>query len=293
MTVWTFGSINVDHVYSVRHLPAPGETIAAQGYSVGLGGKGANQSVAAARAGAKVHHIGSVGYGADWVLERLADYGVDTTHIAVTTQPTGHAIINVAEDGENAIVILTGANGAQSEERISAALSGARAGDILLLQNETTLQLEAAHLASVKGMRVLYSAAPFDAGRAAAILPYTNTLLLNEVEAAQLERATGVRLSEQPVANIVMTMGPKGARWIVPETGAAKDVAGLRVAPVDTTGAGDTFAGYLAAGLERAMAMDEAMRWAGAAAALKVTRKGAADAIPSATEVAEFLAARA
>lgn len=113
MTVWCLGSINIDYFYNVPHIPAPGETLAATHHSRGLGGKGANQSVAAARAGAPTEHIGAVGVDAEWAVNLLGDYGVGTDHIATLELPTGHAVINVASDGENAIVILPGANRAQ------------------------------------------------------------------------------------------------------------------------------------------------------------------------------------
>jgi ribokinase len=289
MTLWCFGSVNIDHFYSVPRIPAPGETIAATGYAMGLGGKGANQSVAAARAGAETHHIGAVGPGAEWVPERLQGYGVGTAHLAVTDTPTGHANITVAEDGENAIVILPGANAAQDLNRVRAALDTAAPGDLLLLQNETTLQAEVAELGHALGLRVVYSAAPFDAGAVRAVLPFTDLLLLNELEAAQLEAALGSPVSRIGVPAVVVTLGAKGARW-VGET--RFEVAGYKVSAVDTTGAGDTFAGYLAAGLAEGMSPGAAMTLASGAAALKVTKKGTADAIPSRTEVDAFLARR-
>lgn len=288
MAVWCFGSINIDLFYDVPHIPAPGETLAARSMLRGLGGKGANQSVASAKAGVATHHIGAIGPDSDWVIERLESYGVDTGHIALLDTPTGHAVINVATDGENAIVILPGANAAQSAERLEAALATASGGDILLLQNEANLQVEAAKAAKAKGMRVVYSAAPFDAGAVEAILPHIETLLMNEVEAAQLEASLGITLYELEVPQIVITLGAKGARLIDTRSGDAFDLQGHKVDAVDTTGAGDTFAGYLAAGLAEGTAPQQAMELAGRAAALKVTRKGTADAIPSRAEVERF-----
>ncbi|MEM1067184.1 MAG: ribokinase [Pseudomonadota bacterium] len=290
MTVWNLGSINVDHFYRVPHLPVPGETLAAAGYAVGLGGKGANQSVAAARAGARVEHIGGVGPGADWVLERLQSYGVGTGHVAVGEAPTGHAVINVAEDGENAIVILPGANGAIAAEQVASALGAAAPGDVLLLQNETVGQNEAAAMAQAKGLRVFYSAAPFSADAVRAVMAHVDVLLLNAVEAAQLEESLGHSVEDIGVETVVITKGADGAEWV----GTRRFfVPGHTVHAVDTTGAGDTFAGYLAAALAEGLAPEEAMARAGAAAALKVTRPGTADAIPAADEVAAFLAERA
>ncbi len=151
MTVFSFGSVNVDHVYSVPHLPAPGETLAAQALSTMLGGKGANQSVAAALAGAEVRHIGAVGADGRWAVAELASYGVDVTHVAEVDHPTGHAIISVDAAGENAILLFAGANWVQSEAAIARALRAAGPGDSLLLQNETSHQAEAAKIARGRG----------------------------------------------------------------------------------------------------------------------------------------------
>ena len=286
--IWCLGSINVDMFYDVPHIPAPGETLAATGHSVGLGGKGANQSVAAAKAGAEVFHIGAIGSNSEWVFKRLESYGVDTSHIAISEDPTGQAIINVAADGENAIVILAGANRTLEEGNLRAALSTADSGDLLLLQNETNLQAKAARIASECGMRVLYSAAPFDAKATRAVLPYIDTLLLNEIEAEQLQKALKQSLFALPAKHIVVTLGANGARWISTRSGDSWDIPGIKVDAVDTTGAGDTFAGYLAAALARYFKPSEAMALAGRAAALKVTKKGTADAIPSLAEVEAF-----
>ena len=293
MAIWNLGSINADHFYAVPHIPGPGETIAARALTTGLGGKGANQSVAAARAGSAVHHIGAVGADGGWARDRLAGYGVDVTHVARIGAPTGHAVITVAEDGENAIVILGGANAEQSGERIAAALSGAAPGDTLMLQNETTGQAQAARIARDLGMRVVYSAAPFSVDAARGMLPLATMVLVNALEAGQLTAALGVPVEELPVPEIVITKGSEGAEWLSTETKERIAVPAVPVDAVDTTGAGDTFAGYLAAGLDQGMGMAEAMARAAAAAALKVTRPGTADAIPAGGEVEAFRAARA
>ncbi|MEM1237008.1 MAG: ribokinase [Pseudomonadota bacterium] len=286
MTIFCVGSINADHFYDVPHIPAPGETLAGANLRIGLGGKGANQSVAAAMAGSRVVHIGAVGKEGAWAVERLADRGVDTQHIATVDQPTAHAIINVAADGENAIVIYSGANLCQSEAAISAALKDAKAGDILILQNETSHQVEAARLAKKSGLKVVYSAAPFDADAVRAMLPHADLLVLNEIEAEQLQAALGVTLDDLDVEGVVITLGSKGARF---ETGGeAVEVQAPKVTAVDTTGAGDTFLGYFVSGLDHGIEATAALQFACDAAALKVTRPGTADAIPSRKEVEAF-----
>jgi ribokinase len=289
MTVWNVGSINADHFYDVPHIPAPGETLAATRVRTGLGGKGANQSVAAARAGADVRHIGAVGRDGAWAVERMASYGVRTDGILTMDVPTGHAIINVAADGENAIVIFGGANTAMPLSHVEGALTEATAGDVLLLQNETRHQADAGRAGRARGLRVVYSAAPFDANAVAKAVPHISLLLLNAVEAAQLEAALGRRLADLPVPEIVVTRGADGSDWLDTRSGATAHVAAPRVDAVDTTGAGDTFAGYLAAGLDAGMPTNDAMLRAAAASALKVTRLGTADAIPDGSEVAAFL----
>ncbi|MFD1511621.1 ribokinase [Lacimonas salitolerans] len=287
MTLFTFGSINADHTYLVPHLPGPGETLAARSLTTGLGGKGANQSVAAARAGADVVHIGAVGRDGGWALDRLAGYGVQTHAIVQIDTPTGHAIICVDPRGENQIIVYPGANRALTPDQLTT-MDAAEPGDWLLLQNETNLQVEAAQRARAAGASVAYSAAPFEVDAVRAILPMTDLLLLNAVEAAQLCDALGVTLADLPVPRVVVTKGADGVDWH--EGGKTVTVPAHPVDVVDTTGAGDTFAGYLVAGLSQGMTPDDALRLAAAAAALKVTRAGTADAIPTRAQVDAFLA---
>jgi len=287
MAIWNLGSINIDHFYRVPHLPAPGETLAATGYTMGLGGKGANQSAAAAKAGARTHHIGAVGTEGAWAVERLRGWGVDTAHIAKLDTATGHAIINVDDGGENAIVLFPGANRALPFDGVAAALAQAVPGDTLILQNETAHQAEAARLARARGLRVMYSAAPFDADAVRAVLPHVTLLALNAVEADQLGAALATTLDALDVPELLITRGAEGAEWRSRE-GARANVAAVKVKAVDTTGAGDTFAGYFAAGRDLGQTPEQTLAWAARAAALKVTRQGTADAIPTAAEVAAF-----
>jgi ribokinase len=286
MTIFNLGSINADHVYRVPHLPGPGETLAATSRQTGLGGKGANMSVAAARAGSHVAHIGAIGSDGIWARNRLLEYGVDTRHIADLDVPTGHAIINVDDAGENAITLFAGANQAISEDSVANALSTGSTGDILVTQNETNAQGVAAKVGSKLGFRVCYAAAPFDASAVKAVLPYLDFLILNAVEAQQLEQALGVSIEELDVADIIITLGSDGARWI--SEGVDQHFAAIKVDPVDTTGAGDTFTGYVLAGLDRGLTMGQSISLAMRAAALMVTRMGTADVIPDLKEVEAF-----
>jgi len=293
MTIFNLGSINADYFYDVPHLPNPGETLAATGFRKGLGGKGANQSVAAARAGSSVVHIGSVGKDGRWAVERIKEFGVDVANIAIIEVPTGHAIINIDKQAENAIVIFQGANVEQDKERILHALSGAKRGDILLLQNETSLQRFTAAKAVELGMRVFYSAAPFSVEKTRETLPFLSVLALNEIEAEQLCAELETNLEDLPVPNVLVTKGGEGSEWRTHATGGIVKTRAFDISAVDTTGAGDTFAGYLAAGLDQRMEIGEALKLASAAAAIKVTRYGTADAIPCRGEVENFLALRA
>jgi ribokinase len=290
MTVWNLGSINVDLFYRVPHLPRPGETLPASSHQTGLGGKGANQSVAIARAGANVHHIGMIGADNTWVLDRLSGYGVDVTHVAKAEAATGHAIIMVDEMGENSIVTFAGANYAQLVGNIEAALAGAQAGDILALQTEVSHLAEAAQFARARGMFVVYSAAPFKPEIAKKMLPHVDLLALNEIEAGQLAQALGIPVEEVPVPNMLITLGGRGARWRDQATGEVTEVGAFPVEQVDTTGAGDCFIGYVLAGLDQGLERGPALRLGAAAAALQVTRPGTADAIPTRAEVDALLA---
>lgn len=286
MAVWNLGSINIDNFYRVPHLPAAGETLGAAEFSRGLGGKGANMSVAMARAAARVTHIGAVGAEGEWTVERLMEYGVDTRHIAsLSDEATGHANIAVSEDGENQIILFSGANRAITNDMIGAALSDAAAGDCLVLQNETNGQLFAAQTAKRLGLRVIYAAAPFDAEAVAAVLPYTDMLVLNEVEAEQLVAALKTDLKDLGIDSIVVTLGGDGCRWLDVSAGTETDIPAIPVTPVDTTGAGDTFTGFLVAGLDRGMPMLQALSLATQAGALMVTRRGTADVIPDLKDI--------
>ena len=288
MAVYNLGSINADLVYRVPHLPAPGETLAATAHSQGLGGKGANMSVALARAGSEIHHVGAVGADGIWMRDRLADYGVGAQDIAQVDAVSGHAVIAVDDAGENAILLFPGANNEISNESVSKALSRAKPSDIFLFQNETNALADSAMLAKEKGMRVAHAAAPFDAQAVKELLPLIDILFLNEVEAAQLTDATDLAPQDLPIGDVIVTLGAKGARWFDTRSGTQTDISAVSVVPVDTTGAGDTFTGYVIAGLDQGMSMPDALALASKAGALMVTRHGTADVIPTLEEVKAF-----
>ncbi|EBA14151.1 ribokinase [Roseobacter sp. CCS2] len=286
MAIWNLGSINADFVYSVPHIPAPGETLSSTKRQVFLGGKGTNMSVAAARAAARVHHIGAVGEDGRWAIERLLEYGVDTRNIAVLDTETAQAIIMVDPGGENAIILHPGANAEIPQVTLQGAMAEAETGDWLVIQNETNLQRTAAEMGKKLGLKVAYAAAPFDADRVQAVLPYLDFLILNAVEAEQLQNATGQAPGDLPVRDVIVTRGSEGADWY--GTTGKEHFPAIKVDPVDTTGAGDTFTGYVLAGLDRGIPMAQSIGQATKAGALMVTRHGTADVIPDLSEVQAF-----
>ncbi|MFY0616042.1 ribokinase [Shimia sp.] len=286
MAIYNLGSINADYFYQVPHLPGPGETLAATDVTRGLGGKGANMSVAAARAGAHAVHVGAVGADGAWAIQRLMEFGVDTRHVATLADtPMGQAVITVDAAGENSIVLLNGANHQIPQNIISAALSEASPGDTLLMQNETLNQVESANIAKKLGLYVAYAAAPFEAEAAKKVLPFLDFLILNEIEAAQLEEATKTKPEALGVTDVIITLGADGARWL--HNGSARDFPAMPVTPVDTTGAGDTFTGYVLAARDRGLPMQQCIALAMRAGALMVTRQGTADVIPDLKDVDE------
>jgi len=286
MAIWNLGSINADLVYTVPHIPAPGETLSSTNRSTYMGGKGANMSVAIARAGSRVNHIGALGPDGGWAVQRLLEYGVDTRHIAQVETATGHAIIMVDAHGENAILLHAGSNGEIPQATLQTALAEAQTGDWFVTQNETNLQRTGVSLAKKMGLKVAYAAAPFSADRVQAVLEYLDFLILNEVEAAQLTEATGKTPEELGIRDVVVTLGSDGADWFGPD--GKQHFPAIPVTPIDTTGAGDTFTGYLLAGLDQGMPMAQAINLATKAGALMVTRQGTADVIPDLSEVRAF-----
>lgn len=257
------GSLNVDLVTSVHTHPAPGETVLGNGLDRYAGGKGANQCIAAARAGGEVIMVGRVG--SDEVGERyrqrLQGVGVDVTHLVTDEEePTGHALIVVSEDAENTIVVIPGANGRVGRADLGP-LEDCTAGDVLLLQLEIPLATVAlaAQRAHERGARVIINTAPY-ASLPADVIALADPLIANEHEAAALADAGGVP------GSLLVTFGSHGASWDGVEY-AAHTVPAHRVR--DTTGAGDAFCGALGAALahgkDRAAAMEAALA-AGAAA---------------------------
>ena len=284
MTIYNLGSINLDYVYRLGHLVAPGETLSALDMTVGLGGKGANQSLALARAGADIVHIGALGKADKSWLSVMEQDGVDCQHVSVLDGPSGHAIVMVDDEtAENQIILMAAANHEITRDQIDTSLAKASTGDWALAQNETTLVPAFFQKAKEKGLSIAYSAAPFVAEQTLRLLELTDLLVVNEGEAEALCAAAGQSAAGLGLPHLVITKGSSGADYIGLDR--QFSLPAPKVDAVDTTGAGDTFFGYLLAGINANMAIEQAVEQAINASALQVTRKGAAAAIPYHSEL--------
>lgn len=293
------GSINLDLIASVDRLPGPGETLRSDGFRTAPGGKGANQALAAARAGGQVRMIGAVGkdgFAAE-ALACLREGKVDLSGVREAAAATGIALIFVDGKGENVIVIAPGAN----DTVLSGDLGRARfaRGEVVLLQHEiplATVEATIAAVAKADGVSVL-NTAPFRA-EAAKLLPMADYVVANETEfdlyadALQLEggdrKARMREFARRTGHTIVVTLGGEGVLAVTPDEELA--VPALAIEPVDTVGAGDTFCGYFGAGLAAGLPLEQALRRAAAAGSLACLKPGAQPAIPHASEVDEALA---
>ena len=289
-----FGSINVDLTFRVDHQPAPGETVLCPGYLASPGGKGANQAAAAARAGAKTNMVGCVGADgfAALAVDTMRNSGVETNAVATVDAPTACAAISVDKDGENSIVVASGANLSTRAAQVPDALLGP--DTLLLLQMEVDLAENWALLerARERGARTALNVAPA-APVPASALERLDYLIINKIEGAAIAAATGIdthtpedipgQLAERYGLTCVLTLGKAGAVLHGPSGGYA--IPALNVTPTDTTGAGDTYVGYLAAGLDAGLDIVDAARRASAAAALACTREGAQIGIPVTSDV--------
>ena len=281
-----FGSINIDLVTRVAALPAPGETVLGPSYDTIPGGKGANQALAARRAGGEVALVGAVGQDgfADVALQLLLRDGVDCTHVARVAAPTGAAFITVDAHSENIIVVASGANGYARAAQVTL-----KASDILLLQREVpdSEGEAAARKARASGAKVMLNLAPAGA-ISRDYLAHIDILVMNEHEAGVLAEAHGLDARSPELAALalhqsfglttIVTLGAEGA--VAFECSTRHAVAALAISPVDTTAAGDTFVGALAACLARGQSLSEALPFAAAAGSLACTVRGAQTSIP-------------
>ncbi|MBT1175009.1 ribokinase [Bifidobacterium sp. LC6] len=296
MSILNFGSLNIDYVYGVEHFVSKGETITSRTLNVFPGGKGLNQSIALARAGADVRHAGQVGTDGVFLKELLAGNGVDVRSVAVRDDVrSGNAIIQNDAAGDNCIILFPGANRAIDTDFVDKALSGYGEGDWLLLQNEISAMPYIVSRAKQLGMYVVLNPSPADALLTEINLDLIDCFILNEGEAAMLTgiggndgRALASAMQTRfPHAQVILTLGERGSLAV--HDGHTDMQSAYLVDTVDTTAAGDTFTGYLLAGLMDGCSMSEALETAAKASAIAVSRPGAAPSIPQREEVSAFI----
>ncbi len=294
--ITVLGSINMDLIATVGRLPEPGETVEGDSFSTASGGKGANQALAARRAGSSVKMVGAVGddgfSGPATAL--LNEAGVDLSNVKTVPGATGTAVILVGSNGENMIAIIAGANDRVTIDDASLALAAMKQGDILVLQLEISQTVvERALLgARASGITSMLNIAPFTS-EGARLATLADILVANETEFGLLTGKAFMRASEREETmrwrhaengqTLIVTLGAEGVvamhngRWI--------QVAALAIKPVDTVGAGDTFCGYLAASLDQGLDFEKAMRRAAVAGSLACLQHGAQPSIPLAADV--------
>jgi len=273
------GSANLDLIASLDAIPAPGETVLARDVEQRAGGKGLNQAVAAARAGAATTFVAAVGDddAAEVLLGAARDAGVDTSLVRRESGASGTAWIMVGRDGENAIVVTSAANAALTA-LTDAERDAVTEAAVVVAQLETPLSAVTEAAEATRGTFVLNAAPASELPRE--LLRRIDVLVVNEGEAAAL---SGVEVLLERVGAVVVTLGAAGA--LVADEHGRREVAGVRADVVDTTGAGDTFTGYLAAGLAAGVGLDDAVARAVVAGAIAVERPGAVPSIPTAAEV--------
>ena len=283
MKVLSFGSLNLDYVYAMDHFVQAGETIAASDRSIHRGGKGLNQSVALALAGAETYHAGRIGQDGLMLRDWLVHNGVDVSLLEIDPDRTG----------QNSIIILAGTNGSITEGFVDSMLESFGPGDWMLLQNETSCRDYAIRKAAEKGMKVALNPSPMTEELAASpALADVSYFILNEIEGKAVTGETEpdeicrVMRERFPDSVVVLTLGGDG---VVYDDGSKRLSHGIYpVKAVDTTAAGDTFAGYFLATLSNGGNPETALQRASKAAAIAVTRPGASDSIPTLQEVLEM-----
>lgn len=288
MKIFNLGSLNIDHVYAVSHFVRPGETLSADRLQIFPGGKGLNQSVALAHAGARPIHGGLIGSDGAFLRTVLADAGVDTAFVRTVDVPTGHAVIQVDESGQNCILLFAGANHAWSEAFVREVLHDAQPGDLLLLQNEIDALPVIFTVAKEKGLSIAFNPSPFDKRLSELPLELVTWWLVNELECAALtgehdpQRMADALIARYPHSRLVLTLGGDGCLYRDSEKAVRQPAFPVRA--VDTTAAGDTFTGFFLAQIAAGKPVEAALRTAAAAAAIAVSRPGASCSIPTLAE---------
>jgi ribokinase len=292
MRILNYGSLNIDFVYQVPHIVRPGETIHGGDFKTYAGGKGANQSVALARAGAEIWHAGKIGEDGLWLKDLLEQSGVHAEFIHKYAGPTGHTFIQVSPEGQNAIVLYSGGNYKNSVQEVDATLSCFAAGDYLVLQNEINLVPELMEKAHAKGLRICLNPAPFTENIKSWPLEKLELLIVNEIEAESLAGVVGnyetildVLVEKYPGVRVLLTLGAEGSIYGRNAERIRVQIPALGLPVVDTTAAGDTYFGYFLKTMISGKSIHQAMVTASLAAYLTVSRPGAMSSIPYAAEV--------
>lgn len=295
MKVLSFGSLNIDYTYKVDHFVQKGETLSSESLQVFSGGKGLNQSIALAKAGADVYHAGAIGEDGKFLLAVMEKAGVNTSCVKILDEVrTGNAIIQNDKEGDNCILLYGGANQAITREQIDAVLAQFDAGDYLVLQNEINELSYLITKAHECGLKIVLNPSPMNEKILALPLQYVDFFLLNEVEAFQImgwnadaeedmDALAAALQAKYPQATVVLTIGSAGSIFANGDKQFRQ--SSFRVKAVDTTAAGDTFSGYFIAGLLNGLSEEAAMERASKASAIAVTRPGAAPSIPTQDEV--------
>lgn len=290
MKLYNFGSLNIDHVYDVEDQVKTGETISANAYNVFIGGKGLNQSIAAAKAGANVVHIGAIGPDGSILKKALTDANVDASWLLETKTPSGHAIIQVNHEGDNAIVYYGGSNLEVSKDAIDTAFEVITTDDIVLLQNEISNVAYIVNQAYERNIPVALNYSPITESLSEVDLNKVTYLLVNEIEgraAANCDSdvdVVDILTHNYPNLNVILTLGEKGAIYSKQGLDSVMQKA-YKAKVVDTTGAGDTFTGYFVASLAASKTVQEALELSCKASAIAIGKPGASNAIPTLEEV--------
>lgn len=289
MKILNFGSCNIDYVYSLEHIVKIGETETTRKREIFPGGKGLNQSIAIAKAGANVYHAGVIGRGGEILKTVMEESGVDISYLEYTDEENGHAIIQVSDTGENSIFLYPGSNEMVKKEYVDNVLSHFEKGDIILLQNEINYVDYIIDSAYKKQMTIILNPSPFNERMANTDFNKIDYIILNEVEA---EEVTGCNIADKslqclkekyPKIKIILTLGSKGSVYYDGENKIFQPA--FNVDTVDTTAAGDTFTGYFIAELAKETRMRKILKTASAASAIAVSREGASSSIPDKFEV--------
>lgn len=288
MKALVFGSLNIDRTYRVSHIAAEGETVSACKLELFCGGKGLNQAVALSRAGADTWFAGAVGEDGDALLDMLRSNGINDTHVLQLDGPSGHAVIQVDEQGRNSIFILAGSNGRITERQVAESLADFSTGDVILLQNEINMTERIIAAAHEKGMTVVYNPSPVNE-HTAVDFNMVDYLFVNKTEGMSItgkntpERIVHALRETYPGLRVIFTAGEDGSCYDGPDGRCACGIH--KVNTVDTTAAGDTFTGFFIQSIMSGKPPAEALKIAAVASGISVSRSGAAPSIPMMSEV--------